>query len=94
MDNELKDTIISFLTAFEQVFDKDWAYTKGQLGIVEETENQKLNALSIGLEAVYYISPEGTFLKPNVDDEANDWGHRATLLNEYRKLKILVSERL
>jgi hypothetical protein len=53
MDNELKDSIIKFLDAFEQVFDKDWDYTKEQLGVVEETEEEKQNCIDAGFETIY-----------------------------------------
>jgi len=33
-----------------------------------------------------YISENGTFLNPEVDDESNDWGNRAGLLDDYREL--------
>lgn len=33
-----------------------------------------------------FISPSGTFINPEVDDEGNNWGNRPMLLNAYRKL--------
>jgi hypothetical protein len=36
---------------------------------------------------------EGTFLRPNVQDEYNDWANRGNLLTAYRKLKALLVER-
>ncbi len=38
-----------------------------------------------------YISPKGTFINPKVEDEIEDWGNRALLLKEYRRLKNLLS---
>lgn len=76
-----------FLEAFEQVFDKDWPYTKTMLGIHEETEQQKKAAADFGMETIPIIAENGTFIHPNVDDEAEDWGYRAQLLNAYRELK-------
>ncbi len=91
MDKDLINSINKFIEAFEQVFDRDWDYTKEQLGIAEETEEQKRNSIQAGLETIYFISPEGTFINPKVEDEAENWGHRAVLLDEYRKLKKLLS---
>lgn len=89
---ELKDAVKKFVDAFEQVFDKDWAYSKERLGIYEETEEQKQNALNYGLETIHMISPDGTFLNPKVDDETEDWGHRTILIDQYRRLKILLAD--
>jgi hypothetical protein len=91
MSNELRETLEKFLNAFEQVFDKDWNYTKEQLGIIEESDEQKQNLMQPGLETIYLISPDGTFLNPKVEDEMEDWGYRGMLLLEYRKLKNLLS---
>jgi hypothetical protein len=76
-----------FLEAFEQVFDKDWPYTKMMLGIHKETEQQKKAAAEFGMEIIPIIAESGTFIHPDVDDEAEDWGHRGQLLNAYRELK-------
>jgi hypothetical protein len=92
MDTQFKDAVVKFLTEFEQVFDKDWDYTKQQLGISEETELQKENSRKLGLETIYRISPNGTFLNPKVDDEIEDWGYRGSLLREYRALKKLLTK--
>jgi hypothetical protein len=85
MGNDLKKAIENFLNEFEQVFDKDWEYTKEILGIVNETEEQKKP------EGIYFIAPDGTFLNPKVEDEIENWGYRGGLLIEYRKLKELLS---
>ena len=74
MDDNLKNAVTRFLEAFEEVFDKDWEYTKGNIDVEE------------------YISPNGTFLNPKVDDEIEDWGNRGFLLHEYRQLKNLLSQ--
>lgn len=92
-DNELKNAITKFLDAFEKVFDKDWNYTKEQLGIVQETKEQKKSSLELGLETIYLISPDGTFIHPKVDDEIENWGYMAALLIEYRNLKKILSEK-
>ena len=90
-DKELLDTIKRFIESFEQVFDKDWEYSKEMMGIQDETEEQKKNAKEIGLESIDIISGDGTFLNPKVDDETEDWGYRGALLQEYRKLKRIIS---
>ena len=95
MDNQLRESLLKFLDSFEQVFDKDWDYTKEQLGIYDgdETEEQNANAKQMGNEPIYIISPRGTFLNPKVDDEdlaAANWGHREALLRDYRELKKLL----
>lgn len=35
-------------------------------------------------------SEKDTFLKPNVNDESEDWGSRGALLRNYRELKNLI----
>ncbi|MFA6150101.1 MAG: hypothetical protein WC716_02190 [Chitinophagaceae bacterium] len=92
MTTEQKQIIREFIDAFEEVFDKDWNYTKESLGIIDQTEEQKQNEIEAGLESFYFISPDGTFLNPKVEDETEDWGNRAYLLNRYRKLKNLLAE--
>lgn len=91
MDNDLKNSIIKFIESFEQVFDKDWSYTKERLCIADETEEQRNNLLQAGLETIIFISPEGTFINPKVENENEDWGNRCALLEEYRRLKNLLS---
>jgi hypothetical protein len=39
------------------------------------------------------IAEDGTFLEPRVADEVEDWGHRAMLLERYRKLRALMDTR-
>lgn len=91
-DTDLKEAVKKFVDAFEQVFDKDWDYTKDQLGIHDDTLEQKQNIADAGLETIYMISPDGTFINPNVDNEVEDWGHRALLLDEYRRLKKILAD--
>ena len=87
IDDRLKYSLERFLSAFETVFDRDWPYTKQMLGVTDETKEQAENLKSIGLETIHAISPNGTFLNPEVDDETEDWGHRSELLSAYRALK-------
>lgn len=39
-----------------------------------------------------YISNDGTFLAPNVKDEANNWGNRGSLLSSYRELSLALKD--
>ena len=74
----LKEALAKFVDAFEQVFDKDWAYTKQNLGIWDRPSGIDDE------DSIPFISTKGTFLNPKVEDETENWGHRAMLLNEYR----------
>ena len=40
-----------------------------------------------------YIGDSGTFIKPGVVDESNNWWNRAGLLHEYRELRKLLNKR-
>jgi hypothetical protein len=75
-----------FLSAFEEVFDRDWSYTKEMLGIRAETQQQKQRAAQLGLETIPIIAETGTFIHPKIEDETEDWGNRAKLLAAYRAL--------
>ena len=90
--NDLDHTLIEFLESFEEVFGRDWAYTKQVLGISDESEETLRNMQEMGLETIYMIEPGGTFIDPKVDDETEDWGNRGQLLKTYRKLKELVNQ--
>jgi hypothetical protein len=81
------DTVRRFLDAFEDVFDRDWVYTKQMLGVQEETEQQRRACAEAGLESIPIIANEGTFVNPKVEDETENWGNRARLLEAYRALK-------
>ncbi len=76
-----------FIEAFEEVFDKDWAYTKEMLGIRNQTAQQKAHDKAMGLEVIDIVADDGTFINPRVADETEDWGHRGNLLRLYRELK-------
>jgi hypothetical protein len=39
-----------------------------------------------------YISTDGTFIEPKVEDESNNWGNRGALLTSYRRLRRLMDE--
>jgi hypothetical protein len=70
--NKLKEYLIDFLGSFDRVFDNDWDMTKG---IITDSE-----ILDI------FVSPNATFLNPQVDDETNNWHNRGGLLENHRKL--------
>lgn len=85
--NQLIDQVKIFIAQLEVVFDKDWQYSKTMLNVREETEKQRKALKEMGLESIYMIDPNGTFLNPEVEDETENWGHRGKLLDLYRKLK-------
>ncbi len=92
MKQNLKISIQNFIKAFEEVFDKDWEYSKRMMGIYGQSEDQKMLDKKLGLEIIDIISEEGTFLNPMVDDEIDDWGNRGNLLQQYRILKKILKE--
>lgn len=63
---------------FELVFDHDWAFTNPKLSVENQTS---------------FISKDGTFLSPKVQDESNNWGNRGSLLRSYRDLVEAMKER-
>ncbi len=77
-DSELEELASEFLAAFETVFGSDWGYT---LALLSPYNRQ------------FYIKEEATFIEPGVEDEVEDWGNRATLLEKYRALKALLWQR-
>ena len=38
MDKKVKNSVEQFFSLFEEVFDKDWKYSKEMMGIYGETE--------------------------------------------------------
>lgn len=76
--SELFEKLVAdFIFGTEAMFDWDWSHTKSCL----EDGNLK-----------YFISSDGNFLNPNVEDEANNWGNRPAYLNSYRKLTSFMDE--
>jgi hypothetical protein len=69
--------VADFIFGTEAIFDWDWEHTKTCL----DSEYMQ-----------YYISPDGNFLNPKIDDEGNNWGNRPAFLNSYRKLKLFMDE--
>lgn len=74
---KLEELLSKFVFSFEGIFDWDWEHTKSCL------RDEWINM---------FISPEGTFIDPLIEDEGNNWGNRPALLNSYRKLKEFMSE--
>ncbi len=82
-----KELVTEFIEAFEQVFHKDWAYTKDMLGMHDNTQAQHAAGEMMGLETIPVVAEDGTFLQPRVEDEKENWGYRGRLLELYRELK-------
>ena len=87
MPDDHADLIRRFMEAFEEVFDRDWSYTKEMLGTRDQTPEQRAECEKLGLETIPIVADDGTFLNPKVEDEVEDWGHRGLLLELYRELK-------
>ena len=92
MDDALKRELADFIEHFEEVFDRDWPYTKSMLGIRDMSDEDKKKTRDL-LEPIFgkcdpldAISPGGTFLEPKVEDPNRDWGNRELLLQSYRRL--------
>ncbi len=75
---ELRNTLTALLDRLEGVFHEDWAFTQAQL-----QDRAMLH---------HVIAPSGTFLKPGVDDEENNWANRARLLQAYREAKAFITD--
>lgn len=90
MSEEILTAVREFVESFEEVFGKDWAYSKSMLGIHDETPEQTSALAKLGLESSPTIAKAGTFIEPLVEDEIEDWGNRGALLERYRKLKRLL----
>lgn len=39
-----------------------------------------------------FITEDGTFLDPNIDDESNNWWNRGSFLSRYRKIRQRMDE--
>jgi|HubBroStandDraft_1064217.scaffolds.fasta_scaffold960356_2 hypothetical protein len=77
MSKQLETAIAEFMYYFELVFHQDWEFSRG--------------ILSSDIKEAY-ITEEGTFLEPLVEDEGNNWGNRGCLLASYRDLIKLLDE--
>jgi len=76
-DSTFERLVSEFVFGTEAILDFDWIQTK----ICLADDNMK-----------YFISSDGTFLNPNVDDEGNNWGNRPAFLKAYRRLKSYMDE--
>lgn len=94
MDPELERELTEFFRWFEEVFDRDWPYTKGMLGIrdTKDEDRKKLRAIFGECDIRHTVAPDGTFLNPRVDDPGEDWGHRGLLLASYQRLLPLLKK--
>ena len=72
-DDALKAAVAEFIGAFEEVFGRDWTYTRSALTLINPATE-------------CFIRTEGTFLEPGVSDEAANWVARGALLAKYRRL--------
>ena len=43
-------------------------------------------------QSEYFISEDGTFINPRVEDEGNNWANRGSLLESYRELSKCMKE--
>jgi hypothetical protein len=77
MQDSFRETVAEFVGAFEEVFGRDWEYSKVMLS-------------PANLDS--FVTPGCTFLNPGVEDEVEDWGARAELLDKYRKLLRVMKE--
>jgi hypothetical protein len=68
---DLLEAIAAFVGAFEEVFERDWEYARIMLS-------------PANLDS--FVASGATFLNPGVEDESEDWGTRAELLDRYRQL--------
>lgn len=64
------------------------------MSIQEETDEQKKIAKEMRLEIIEFISSDGTFLNPKIDDETDHWGYRRALLENYRRIKGIIENHL
>jgi hypothetical protein len=94
MNNELEKELTEFFRWFDEVFHRDWRYTKSMLGIREATEEdcKKMESIFGECEVIHNVAPDGTFLDPRVDDPGEDWGHRGLLLASYKRLLPLLKK--
>ena len=78
--DELEAAVAEFVGALEEVFGRDWAYSKSCLTAIEPVRH-------------FFIQPEATFLEPGVADEEENWGARGVLLEKYRRLREVMERR-
>ena len=79
-DDELSEAVAEFVGAFEEVFGRDWEYSKSCLTNIDPIRH-------------FFIRPDATFLKPEVADEEENWAARGVLLEKYRRLRKVMDRR-
>jgi hypothetical protein len=62
MQDNVREAVAEFVGAFEEVFGRDWEYSKIMLS-------------PANLD--FFVTPGCTFINPGVEDEVEDWGARA-----------------
>lgn len=77
-NQEFFSSVADFVSAFELVFHADWYATQANIASDEDGD---------------LIARNGTFLRPCVSDEENNWANRGNLLGAYRALRKALDER-
>lgn len=77
MQDSFREAVAEFVGAFEEVFGRDWEYSR-----------EMFSSANVD----FFVAPGCTFLNPGVEDEVDDWGARAKLLDQYRKLVQIMKE--
>lgn len=72
------EALLDLVQSMALVFDLNWEMTSGQL------EAPHLP---------WVIAAGGTFLRPNVEDESNNWANRGALLAAYRRAVEVLRDR-
>jgi hypothetical protein len=75
---EFRALVVRFVDLFELVFENDWEHTKVTLHVPDDLPG--------------FITPDGSFLNPGVEDESNNWANRGSLLAAYRRLRSALPE--
>jgi hypothetical protein len=97
-DAALHEALQQFLEAFEAIFDRDWAYSREQLGILPPAESEQARAALLTLLGEAAIEPmplAATFLHPASPDDLGslNWGNYERLLACYVRLRKLAPPR-
>jgi hypothetical protein len=69
--------VSNLLWGTESIFQLDWDHTKTCL------DSEVIR---------YFVSPDGDFLNPGIDDESNNWANRPLFLDAYRKLNSFMTQ--
>lgn len=75
--NKFEKLVAEFIGTTIGIFDWDWSHTKSCLS-------------DIMIDS--FISDNGDFLSPNVDDEGSNWANRVGYLESFRRLKLFMEE--